>query len=268
MLEGGAGDDWLRGGEGADKIYGGAAPVGETTPLTPRRWIDTASYVGAVGVTVDLSDGEGEGGQAEGDTLFGIENVEGTKQADEITGDGEDNVLTGNAGDDTLEGGAGDDTLIGGAGADVLDGGSGGETDGDTASYAGSKMGVMVDLDTGEGKGGDAEGDELDNIENVIGSDHDDTLYGDAGDEGLDGGKGDDMLRGGAGADTLTGGAGTDTVNYYDSKNAVMVDLSSAVAQTGGNGDSVGDILTTIENVQGSDEDDTITGNSLADDEY
>ena len=150
-------------------------------------------------MTVDLSKGEGEGGQAEGDELFGIENVTGTKHADELTGDGEANQLEGNAGNDVLEGGAGDDTLIGGAGADEMDGGAGT----DTASYAASKMGVMVDLDEGTGMGGDAEGDELDNIETVIGSDHADTLYGDTGTQTLTGGKGNDLLRGGGGADML-----------------------------------------------------------------
>ena len=156
--------------------------------------------------------------------------------------------------------------LIGGAGADILDGGSGGETDGDTASYAASKMGVMVDLDEGTGMGGDAEGDDLDNIENVIGSDHADVLYGDDEDpDVLDGGKGNDMLRGGEGGDdVLTGGEGTDTVNYYDSGDGVTVNLSLTDAQPGDDGDAKDDVITGVENVQGSEKDDFITGNSVA----
>ena len=126
-------------------------------------------------------------------------------------------------------------------------------------------MGVMVDLDAGTGMGGDAECDELDNIETVIGSDHADTLYGDTGTQTLDGGKGNDLLRGGGGADMLTGGEGTDTVNYYDSGDGVTVDLSISGAQsTTNNGDASGDTITGVENVQGSDEDDKITGNSVA----
>ena len=143
-------------------------------------------------------------------------------------------MLTGGKGDDMLDGGAGTDTLTGGAGADVLKGGAGT----DTASYTGSMMGVMVDLAAGTGMGGDAEGDTLDDIENVTGSGHDDTLYGDARKNALDGGEGADMLRGGAGADTIDGGTNTaaitpdpdddtnaapegDTVNYYDSTEGV-----------------------------------------------
>src|SRR3546814_5612601 len=82
------------------------------------------------------------------------------------------NVFEGGAGDDTLDGGNGNDTLTGGAGADALIGGSGT----DTASYAGSANGVTVDLTTGTGLGGDAQGDTLSGIENLTGSNYDDTL--------------------------------------------------------------------------------------------
>ena len=71
-------------------------------------------------------------------------------------------------------------------------------------------MAVMVDLAAGTGMGGDAEGDTLDDIENVTGSNNDDTLYGDARKNVLDGGEGADMLRGGAGADTIDGGTSVD----------------------------------------------------------
>jgi len=66
-------------------------------------------------------------------------------------------VLHGNGGNDTLDGGAGGDTLIGGTGND-------------TASYALSGAGVTVNLGAGTGGGGDAAGDTLSEIENLIGS--------------------------------------------------------------------------------------------------
>ena len=68
---------------------------------------------------------------------------------------------------DTLDGGAGADQLIGGAGTD-------------TATYASSPAGVSINLVTGMGHGGDAEGNTLSGIENVIGSSHNDTFVGDA----------------------------------------------------------------------------------------
>ncbi len=104
----------------------------------------------------------------------------------------------------------------GGGAGDTLDGGAGT----DTASYEGSAQGIYVDLDLGTATGGDAEGDTLTNIENLTGSDHDDTLIGDAGAnvlnggdgaDTLDGGAGNDRIEGGGGGDTMTGGAGSDT---------------------------------------------------------
>ena len=85
-----------------------------------------------------------------------------------------DDVIDGGAGIDFLDGGTDDDTLIGGAGADVLVGGIGI----DTALYLGSAAAVTVNLASGTGTGGDAQGDTLSEIENVTGSTFNDTLIG------------------------------------------------------------------------------------------
>ena len=156
------------------------------------------------------------------DGLAGDDNINGKGGADTLYGSAGDDTLVGGSGNDTLDGGSGDDNLdggsgvdilIGGAGADVLDGGTGGD---DTASYAGSSAGVNVSLATGTGTGGDAAGDTLSNIENLIGSDYDDTLIGNStggGSNTLDGGLGNDTLTGAAGHDVLNGGAGNDTLS-------------------------------------------------------
>ena len=108
-----------------------------------------------------------------------------------LTGSGAINA-TGNALNNVLIGNSAANVLIGGAGADTLDGGGGV----DTASYATSGSGVAVSLVAGTGIGGDAEGDRLFNIENLTGSNFNDTLEGNAGNN------------------TLVGGAGIDTVSY------------------------------------------------------
>ena len=241
----GTGDDVITGAAGADTVDAGAG-------------VDTVSYAGsATGVTVDLSAGTGLGGDAEGDTLSNIENVTGSAQADILTGGGGVNILSGGAGDDTLTGGADNDTLIGGAGADALDGGA----DIDTANYAASAAGVTVDLAAGAGLGGDAAGDTLANIENLVGSAFADTLTGDGGANSLSGGAGNDILTGGAGADALDGGADIDTANYAASAAGVTVDLA---AGTGLGGDAAGDTLANIENLVGSAFADTLTGDANA----
>ena len=112
-LIGGAGDDLVDGGAGADILSGGEG-------------IDTSSYEESLqGVYVNLTTHTGSGGDAEGDTITGFENLIGSSHADTLIGSEVDNELVGGEGDDTLWGMAGDDLLIGGAGNDTMSGGSG-----------------------------------------------------------------------------------------------------------------------------------------------
>ncbi len=232
VLDGGAGDDVLMGNGGADSLAGGDGG-------------DTASYDGSdAAVNVNLQTGIHTGGHAAGDTLDGIENLTGSAHGDTLTGDAGGNALDGGGGDDVLSGGAGADSLLGGDGID-------------TASYAGSNAGVDVDLDAGAGSGGHAAGDTLSGVENLIGSDHGDTLTGDGGGNVLDGGMGDDVLIGNDGGDSLAGGAGDDTASYRGSDAAVDVNL---LAGTAAGGHAEGDVLAGIENLTGSDHGDTLTG--------
>jgi Ca2+-binding RTX toxin-like protein len=228
ILLGGAGDDRLIGGAGADSLQGGAGSF------------DTADYsTSAAAVTVNLTTGTGSGGDAQGDTLTGIERLIGSDD------------------DDSLSGSAGNDTIIGGAGADIL-AGNGGV---DTVDYSGSTAAVTVNLATGAGSGGDAQGDTLASFENLVGSIFGDTLTGDSGVNLLSGGNGDDTLQGGAGADTLDGGDGIDTASYAASSAGVTIDLRLLGPQVS-SGDASGDTLIGIEIIRGSIFADTITGDA------
>lgn len=170
-------------------------------------------------------------------------------------GDGNDTV-NGAAGNDTLYGAAGNDTLNGGAGADILYGGDGT----DTASYAGSTLGVTVDLGlaTAQVSAGDASGDILSSIENVTGSAQADTLTGNAGANALAGGGGNDILTGSAGNDALDGGAGNDTAVFAGNRvgYAIGVDADGHLTVTDTNtadGDDGKDTLASIEAIQFAD---------------
>ncbi|MFE0755255.1 calcium-binding protein [Inquilinus sp. NPDC058860] len=254
-MDGGAGTDRLEfeGAGGTVNLVGaiftsveGLVLNGQTATLTAAQIgafltisgsAATDQIVLAAAGTVDLSNATVAGidafiGSAGNDILdfFGVaagQRLEG--------GGGDDDVL-GGSGVDTLIGGAGDDMLRGRAGADILDGGDGS----DFANFQQSGAAVTVDLLAGSGSGGDAQGDQLSNIENLYGSSHDDqltgndirniiggelgddtlagnggddSLSGEAGDDGLDGGDGNDRLVGGAGIDTARGGIGNDSVD-------------------------------------------------------
>ncbi|MGO1079600.1 calcium-binding protein [Inquilinus sp. CA228] len=140
----------------------------------------------------------------------GADTMTGSQQTDTLFGLSGDDTLSGLGGNDTLFGGDGNDVLRGGAGADVLDGGNGT----DTVSYYTSGIGIVVDLSTGRGSLGEAQGDTMTGIENVSGSQSWDSLVGNTGANVLQGWNGNDRILGGRGADTLSGGAGADTFFY------------------------------------------------------
>ncbi len=108
-LTGGPEDDTLEGGPDADAIDGGAG--------TDQLDFSTSRQ----GVVVDLADPGPDGG----DSVTGVENVQGGPGDDRIAGDAGKNRLSGGKGDDVLIGRAGDDELSGDEGEDRLNGGAG-----------------------------------------------------------------------------------------------------------------------------------------------
>ena len=90
------------------------------------------------------------------------------------------------------------------------------------------------------------------------GEEGDDTLEGGDDRDELNGGPGNDTLIGGEGDDTLNGGEGDDTASYAGATAAVMITIGDAEVDDG-EGDE--DTLRSIENLIGSANDDTLTGN-------
>ncbi|WDZ97733.1 calcium-binding protein [Herbaspirillum sp. WKF16] len=205
-LYGGTGNTFFEGGAGADRLIGGVNSTGTN--------VNTASYANSgAGVTVDLVNGTGVGGDAQGDTLLNIQNLKGSAYSD---------------------------TFIANSAVNRLDGGSGGS---DTVSYQYSGAAVTVNLITGTGTGGDAQGDTYTHIQNAIGSAY------------------DDVFIASTDANRFEGGGGSNTVSYASSGAGVSVNLQTGV---GSGGSAAGDTYANIQNVVGSAYDDTFVGSLAA----
>jgi Ca2+-binding RTX toxin-like protein len=200
-----------------------------------------------------------------------IPGIDGTNGADSLWGTDTNDFIYAKGGNDRLKGYGGADWLDGGAGID-------------TVYYGDSTAGVAVNLATGRGYGGSAEGDTLISIEYVFGSFHNDTITGNdannelygltgndvlkggGGADGLAGDDGDDILKGGGGADYLEGGAGIDTADYSTSDSTLVGGNSlfgvsvSLNDNRGFLGDAEGDTFSGIEHLTGTPYSDTLIG--------
>ncbi|WP_175389128.1 S-layer family protein, partial [Pseudomonas sp. C2B4] len=188
----------------------------DTTPDYHGTYTASDNHGGSDSANVSISyqDGHTLTGTAGNDTL-----VAGDGNNILNAGDGND-ILTAGNGTNELHGGAGNDLLFSGTGTDWLDGGTGN----DTASYAHATAGVTVNLGvTGAQNTFGAGTDTLTGIENLVGSNFNDSLTGDnnsniitggLGNDVLKGEGGDDFLIGGLGNNTLTGGSGADTFQW------------------------------------------------------
>ncbi|MBM1585575.1 hypothetical protein JQU80_19360, partial [Sulfitobacter mediterraneus] len=278
-LFGGDGEDTIDGREGFDEVWGGAGSdvleggaggddliflnAGHLWLAPGAEELFSEFVFGTHGVTVSLLNGISIDEYGDTDVISGFEDVVGTDFADQITGDDANNQLYGFGGEDQVFGLGGDDSLYGGGGADLLDGGEGDDRleggggvdrlDGGSGSYdfvdySRSDAAVHVDLAAGltlsDGFGAS---DTLINIENVFGSDFDDTIVGNDQDNRLIGLMGDD---------TLDGGEGYDSVYYGNAESGIVVNLATGEV-SGGEGF---DRLDNIEWIIGTLYDDTILG--------
>ena len=131
---------------------------------------------------------------------------------------------------------AGNDLLEGGPGGDYLDGGEGI----DTASYASSASDVWVILNNSTPeRDGDAEGDYLTSIENLIGSAYEDSLSGDGLANRIQGGDGGDYISGGGGNDEVEGGKGEDLMAANEGDDKMVGGDGSDVMSAGAGKDEL-----------------------------
>jgi Ca2+-binding RTX toxin-like protein len=229
---------------------------------------------------------------------------------------GGNDVLDGGLGDDIIDGGLGADTLIGGLGDDTLitdglddlDGGEGVDTadfsgfaENAIANTPGAFNGVIVDLDVNSAGAAGTPGQDgavlnappgavavggvvpaanqiqsITDVENLVGTDFNDGLFGNNEVNVISAGGGNDVVHGFGGGDFLAGGDGLDTILFSAAPVGVTVDLNSQVSAeafeaiaaggsgpTASSGGAGADVLSGFENVTGSaNGDDVIIGDS------
>lgn len=260
-------DDTINGFDGNDTISG----AGGNDTIDAGAGDDTVSG-GQGNDTIMLGDGVSEFGVggAGDDTIYG------GAGNDNLFGESTFETRSGVVGNDQLFGGDGDDFMRGGLGNDYMDGGAGS----DRASYYGVGTGVTVDLriqgvaqDTGAGGI-----DTLVNVENLAGTEFDDTLIGNNLANWIWSHGGADQIRGNAGDDTfwipqgdgavVRGGQGVDVISFRgrvdetgsgtDILGVTFTLASQGVAQDIGRGFVT---VYSMEGAEGSEYDDTITGN-------
>ncbi|MBP7001420.1 calcium-binding protein [Amaricoccus sp.] len=222
------GNDVLLGGLGADVLRGGAGDD---------------FLAGRSGTAIDQNDSAADQlfGEAGNDTL--LVNVGDTADG----GAGNDVIVS--VGASTLIGGDGNDRIVASNGNDTISGGAGT----DELSYERTAQVVNVDLAiTAPQATGGGGTDTISGFENLTGGTNSDTLRGTTG---------ANVIRGLAGNDIIDGRGGSDTASYVGA-GAVTVDLRIAGQQN-----TLGaglDTLTSIENLIGSSNNDTLTGTAGA----
>ena len=193
-----------------------------------------------------INGGEGDDRLKGGD---GNDRLDGEAGRDRISGGDGNDFINGGEGDDRLKGDNEDDTINGGDGDDRIKGGSGNDVlngnDGD------DRIAGVRGTDTLTGGPGN---------DRLNGGREGDTLDGGDGDDILQGGKHNDFLIGGPGNDKILGEGGLDTVSYETSPAGVIVNLRASRADDDGFGSSDRKVRR-VENIIGSNQDDTLDGN-------
>lgn len=158
--------------------------------------------------------------------------ISGTNTTDRINGFAGDDQLDGKDGNDIINGGAGNDLMDGGAGNDILDGG----TDNDQ---------LQGDIGDDLLNGGDGADNLLGQLGNdtLLGGAGIDELQGNEGSDSLDGGADNDTLYGQAGSDTLNGGVGNDILLGNAGDDVYLFNLGGGQDTVWEEGDSAGDVL-------------------------
>lgn len=237
------GNDTFVNGSGSQTIDGGGGTNNSLSYITSTSGIlsaDMSSLTGGYFV-ISLAG-------PELDYVANIQTLIGTNFSDSFRGDSNANTLFGMQGDDFFIGSAGGDTYDGGAGVDTLNYGA-------TTNIQRISANLASGTATLTFQGGGTSVDSLTSIENIQATSGNDNVVGNA----LD-----NTITDAGGNDTFDGGGGVNTISYANlSGFGVTINLTAGEADD--NGDSIAnDVLLNFVNATGSNQNDIIIGNGLA----
>ncbi|MEO4042650.1 hypothetical protein AAFN47_13685 [Hoeflea sp. CAU 1731] len=129
------------------------------------------------------------------------------------------------SGDDVMTGSAANELYAPGAGNNTIDGGEGNNT----VTYADSAEGVTIWLGMAAYTDSRSASDELKNIQNYIGSDFDDRIWGSDQDNIIVSGAGDDWLKGDGGVDTFYLNGGSNEIADFCIVDGEMIHISKEI---------------------------------------
>ena len=291
------GSGHLAGGPGNDSLDGNTTYQEDDTGKGVEANLDTTTWdVYDDGTTLLLPAREARDPYNDTDTLeAGVREIIGTNYDDYIRGsDVSDGNFQLDGGNDTFIGLGGNDNINPGSGNDYIDGGdenwnhisfwdtgrdsAGSPTQGivfnvSDSDFSYSWMGNSGTAYANENIDNFGDTDQVFNIDGISGTDFDDVIVGHDDHNWIEGGAGNDQIYGGdVAGDNLIGGPGNDLLDgqggdhdqawyqYIGASNGIVVDLGTGTASNDGHGDV--DTLVSIESVQGSEFDDSITGDA------
>ena len=274
-LYGGAGNDIIMGGSGDEALFGGAG----ADVFNGGAGIDQVSYSDRIApVLVDLQTAAADGELGENDAIGpDVEAVIGGQGNDTLLGNDLPNLLNGWTGNDVIDGRGGSDGLTGGAGTDTLTASSDNVTD-TVACGGGTPDGDVANLDYTDAleifggcetvnrttKPADPvsptppvlpfQGGTRGN-DALLGSRFADLILGFAGNDSIRGFGGSDDLQGGLGNDKLYGGVGNDELRGGAGRDTIAGEAGNDTLH----GDAGNDVL------NGGVGNDTLVGGAGAD---
>ncbi|MBV1863161.1 MAG: M10 family metallopeptidase C-terminal domain-containing protein [Rhodobacteraceae bacterium] len=216
-------------------------------------------------------------GSSNANTITGTDvddQINGNGGNDRLSGWSGNDTLSGGSGIDTLYGGTGNDTLLGGWSTDTLYGGSGndtmkvlsgeyfdnvyGGTGTDTLDHtAVSRSGDTFDFELGQIVSGfDTGTPVLSSIEVYRDGTGGNTIISGGDGATFYGNAGDDTMHAGLGTETMYGGSGTDTLDTTTFNGAYEVDMTTGLTNYGG------ELFLGFENLISGNGNDTLTGTS------